>query len=243
MQNNIIKKIITVISLSLIVAFTIPQVLPAVQSVDVAHAAVKLNKKSAAILVGKSVRLKISGTKKKVTWKTSDKKIATVSTNGLVKGIKSGKATISAKVGKKTYKCKVTVKLNQFKQSSPSLKKLESGYIHFYPMKVYYSKGKLYYKARIYNRKPFRVSRLSNIRIAVTAPDGSAEGRLLAEKEVEEIDLAALNKNSKGQPVKLSPGKYAEYNFVFSGRELLVKNFDLTKIKKIYYVAAYDWEY
>lgn len=243
MKDNIIKKIIAVVSLSLVMALTIPQALPIAKSVNAVQAAVKLNKKSAVILVGKSVRLKISGTKKKVTWKTSNKKIATVSTDGLVKGIKSGKVTISAKVGKKTYKCKVTVKLNQFKQSSPSIRKLESGFIHFYPMKVYYSNGKLYYKARIYNRKPFRVSRLSNIRIAVTAPDGSAEGRLLAEKEVEAIDLAALNKNSKGEAVKLSPGKYVEYNFVFSGKELIVKNFDLTKIKKIYYVAAYDWEY
>lgn len=58
---------------------------------------------------GKSVRLKITGTKKKVTWSSSNKKIATVSSSGKVKAKSEGTATIRAKVGKKSYKCKVTV--------------------------------------------------------------------------------------------------------------------------------------
>lgn len=48
----------------------------------------KLNKKSAAILVTKTVQLKVLNTKKKVKWSTSSKKIATVSSKGLVKGKK-----------------------------------------------------------------------------------------------------------------------------------------------------------
>ena len=48
---------------------------------------------------------------KTITWITSDKKIATVSSKGLVKGISKGKATITAMTwnGKKAT-CKVTVK-------------------------------------------------------------------------------------------------------------------------------------
>lgn len=68
-------------------------------------AAMKLNKKSASILVTKTVQLKVQNTKKKVKWSTSNKKVATVTAKGLVKGKKAGKATITAKVGSKKFTC------------------------------------------------------------------------------------------------------------------------------------------
>ena len=74
---------------------------------------VKLNKATATIYVGKTVTLKLKNSKKKVKWTTSNKKIATVSKKGKVKGKKTGRVTITAKVGKKKYKCKVTVKKKQ----------------------------------------------------------------------------------------------------------------------------------
>ncbi len=70
---------------------------------------VKINKSKATIKVGQTVQLKVKNTKKKVKWKTSNKKVATVSKKGKVKGKKVGKATITAKVGKKKYRCKVSV--------------------------------------------------------------------------------------------------------------------------------------
>lgn len=73
-------------------------------------AAPKMSKKSVSIIATKTVQLKVLNNSKKVKWSTSNKKNATVSKKGLVKGKKAGKATITAKVGKKTYKCKVTVK-------------------------------------------------------------------------------------------------------------------------------------
>ncbi len=50
-------------------------------------------------------------TNSKVTWTSSDKKVATVDSSGVVKGIKKGTATITAKTvsGGKTATCKVTV--------------------------------------------------------------------------------------------------------------------------------------
>ena len=78
---------------------------------------VKLNKKSVAIKKGKTVILKAtispsSATNKTVTWKTSNKKVATVTSSGKVKGVKKGTAniTVITKDGKKITKCKVTVK-------------------------------------------------------------------------------------------------------------------------------------
>lgn len=69
----------------------------------------KISKTKATVSKGKTITLKMSGTKQTVKWSTSNKKIATVSNKGVVKGVKKGTATITAKVGSKKYTCKVTV--------------------------------------------------------------------------------------------------------------------------------------
>lgn len=78
-----------------------------------AQAKVRLNKKSITLKEGSYYNLKLKGTKKKVKWSSSNKKIASVTKKGVVKAKRMGVANIYAKLGKKKYKCKVTVqKLN-----------------------------------------------------------------------------------------------------------------------------------
>ena len=76
-------------------------------------AALKLNKSKVDLKVGESVTLKVTkGSKKytgKVTWKSSDKKVASVTAKGKVTAKAAGKSTVTAKVKKKTLKCAVTV--------------------------------------------------------------------------------------------------------------------------------------
>lgn len=72
--------------------------------------AAKLNYTRITMTAGYTMKLKVTGTNKKVKWSTSNARIATVSKTGKVKGIKPGKATVTAKVGKKKYRCAVTVK-------------------------------------------------------------------------------------------------------------------------------------
>lgn len=80
-------------------------------STDVsASAKPRLNMKKAAIYVGGTVKLKILHKKKKVKWSSSNKKIASVSKKGLVKGKKKGTVKITAKTSGRKYTCKVTVK-------------------------------------------------------------------------------------------------------------------------------------
>ena len=74
-------------------------------------ASVNLNRRSASVLVEKSIRLSVSGTKKTVKWSSSDSSVASVY-KGKVTGKKPGKVTITAKVSGKTLKCNVTVKYN-----------------------------------------------------------------------------------------------------------------------------------
>jgi hypothetical protein len=73
-------------------------------------AKVSLSAKSLSLTVGQTKTLKVKGTKKKVTWKTKKKTIATISSKGVVKAKKVGITTITAKVSGKTYSCKVKVK-------------------------------------------------------------------------------------------------------------------------------------
>lgn len=77
--------------------------------VTVTAPTIKISAKKLTIKKGKSAKLKITGTTAKVTWKSSNKKVATVS-KGTVKAKKAGKTTITAKVSGKTFKCSVTVK-------------------------------------------------------------------------------------------------------------------------------------
>ena len=78
-----------------------------------------INKKSATLKVGKSVKLKIKGTKKKVKWSSSKKNIAVVNAKGKVTAKSPGTAKITAKTGGRKLVCKVTVKAVA-KDSQPS---------------------------------------------------------------------------------------------------------------------------
>ena len=83
--------------------------------------------KVSQVYVGKKATIKVIKTKVtgKVTFKSSNKKVATVNSKGVIKGKKAGKAVITVKVGKYTKKLTVKVKKPSFKlvKSSVKLKK------------------------------------------------------------------------------------------------------------------------
>lgn len=66
------------------------------------------------IAKGKSFKIKAAATPKntdeKITFKSSNKKVETVTSKGVVKGLKKGTATITVQSGSKKMTCKVTVK-------------------------------------------------------------------------------------------------------------------------------------
>ena len=92
----------------------------------------KLNKTKTFVRIGSPVKLKVKNAKKKkIKWKSSNKKIATVSKKGVVKGKKYGKCNVTAKIGKKKLKCRVIVthkvaKVITAKTISKIAKKLKS---------------------------------------------------------------------------------------------------------------------
>lgn len=116
-MKNFIKKSITTI---VIIAMTLTLAMPVTAE---AAAKVKLNKSKVTLTITKkktkpSVQLKVKGTKKKAKWKTSNKKVATVSTKGKVTARKKGTAVITVKVSNRTLRCKVTVKDTRKKNTS-----------------------------------------------------------------------------------------------------------------------------
>lgn len=68
-----------------------------------------ISDKNIKVAIGNEEQLTINDTTQKIKWSSSNKKIATVNSNGLVKGKKVGKAEITAVVNGKSFKSTVTV--------------------------------------------------------------------------------------------------------------------------------------
>ena len=85
--------------------------LKATYTVTVKNPTLKLTKTSASVKVGKTTRITAKATPSgKITYKSSNKKVATVSSNGTVKGIKKGTAKITVTCNGVSKTFKVTVK-------------------------------------------------------------------------------------------------------------------------------------
>lgn len=71
---------------------------------------VTISQKSCSLIKGKKIKLKLKNNKKKVIWISREKKIASVTSKGVVKGRKKGTTYIYAIANHKLYKCKVKVR-------------------------------------------------------------------------------------------------------------------------------------
>ena len=116
---NKMKRILTIVLTLALIVTMMPMNLTNVN----AKSTTRLSSKKIVLQVGKTKKLKVKNKPAgvKVVYKSSKKKVATVSKKGKVKAKKPGKTTITAKVGKKKYKCKVIVKRkNSIKVTKPS---------------------------------------------------------------------------------------------------------------------------
>ncbi len=94
-----------------LILMTASVIIPVQGTTAVASAAsVTISTKSVTLEVGQTKSLKINGSSRKVTWSTSKKSVATISSSGKITAKAVGSAIITASVSGKKLTCKVTVK-------------------------------------------------------------------------------------------------------------------------------------
>ena len=99
------KKIVKIL-----VIFLVAICMSAIMQTKSNAAEIEISKTKKTLFVGAEYNLKISGTNKKITWTSSNKKVATVSSKGRIKAKKKGSTEITANVGKQKLKCAIRVK-------------------------------------------------------------------------------------------------------------------------------------
>lgn len=235
MNRILFKKLVTAIVLSLSMALTVPSVLPLTTDsnvVTVEAAKVKLSKKSATMLAGQKIKLKVKHKgKKSVKWSTSNKKVATVK-KGVITATGKGKATITAKVGKKKLKCKIKVKKNSY-SFNPSIlsNSMSSGYFYFVPSKAYYKNGKLYCKINVVNKTGHKIKFIgdrkgntpSKLYVTLTAKTFSS---LINPSDTSTV--LAKGKVKVSLPKNIKSNKSKSFTVVFSGKQIKKKGFQLS---------------
>jgi uncharacterized protein YjdB len=97
-----VRRVNILLCMILVVSILIP-------TSQVTKAATALDKTSITVAKGAKEQIKVVGTSAKVTWKSTNKSIATVDEKGYVKGIKKGSTKVYATVSGKKYTCNVKV--------------------------------------------------------------------------------------------------------------------------------------
>ena len=80
----------------------------------------KLNKTAVSLTTGQKYTLKLEGNTQKISWSSSDKKVADENNKGEVTARSKGNAIITAKAGRRSFTCKVTVKVKVIATSTPT---------------------------------------------------------------------------------------------------------------------------
>ena len=145
-----------------------------------AKSKVSINKTSIALVKTKTYNLKLKNNKQKIKWTSSNKKIATVSKKGTVKGISNGSTKVTTKVGKKKYSCNIYVGKKIF----------ENKYI------------KLYYTGINNKYLTFAVINKVSHKLDVSMTSTSVDGKTLTSNNIANID-STCSDLKKGQTKKL----------------------------------------
>lgn len=125
-KQKIISKLISVFFLMLaLVAGITAEAAPAGAAGKKAKLSIKLNSKKLSLKIGSryTLKAKVKPAKAKVTWKSSKKKVAVVSSKGKITPKKAGKTTITATVRYKKMTKKASCKVTVTKQKKPVVPK------------------------------------------------------------------------------------------------------------------------
>lgn len=186
----------------------------------------ELNVKSKGLYANQTYQLKLNGTKVKPKWKSSNPKIAKVSSKGKITAVKKGTVTITAKANGKAYKCKIKVYNNQksFKVNK-DIFEYEHGKPSIVLSKAYFSGGKLKVDLYVMNNSSYRAKKLNYINYKlydndrnVIAYQSFKNVKLnIGPYSYKKITLTYSSKNIKQKNVILNRGisTYGTYSYVY----------------------------
>lgn len=186
-----------------------------------------LNQKSATITVGFKTTIKVDNAPSgaKVTWSSSKKDIATVSSKGVVTGKKAGTTTITAKVDGQKLTCKVKVKDNKYTETKHSASDVYYGNAAIQVYKASYaSNGDLTLKCRFVNNSGYTVNALKDLKIVMKDVNGKKIGTYSA----------------KTQKMTVSSGSTKDFTVTIKKSKLKKTNADLRNAS---YTTEGDYQY
>lgn len=209
------------IFVAILIASTMMFVVPIINNIPhtsymVEAATIKISKSKYVMNVGEKYTLKVTGTKKKIKWSSSNTKIAKVNENGKVTAKNKGIVTITAKVGNKKYKCEIKVEKPSINKTSKTIRVKES-----YKLKITGTSQKIKWstsdkKIATVNSKGKVVAKKKGI-VTITAKVGNTKytckikvaeepkySTLMESKTYNSTNWALIKINNKGtKPIKI----------------------------------------
>ncbi len=133
------KKAMKVFSAILCAVLLITSGVPAVKTVSAAET-VRLSNASFTMTPGESVSTHLAYAQpSKISWSSSDSKIASVDKDGTISAVSAGTATISAKYNGKSYECKVTVKKARLEYARSTIETGEKLFLRYFQNGIDYA--------------------------------------------------------------------------------------------------------
>lgn len=178
---------------------------------------VEISNTKLTITEGFSHKLSVTNTSGSVKWSTSNSKIATVSSTGLVQAKKSGSVKISATLEDgSVLTCSISVKNNAYSKPKQQVSSVTAGKTAVDVYKISYdSKGNLVIKANVLNNSSYTCTKIDKLKITV---------KTLAGKTVATYSV-------KNKKTSIKAGGKKAYTFTVKKKNVKVKKADLRNIK------------
>lgn len=165
-----------------------------------------ISSSTATITAGQKKTLKVTDAPGTVKWKSSKTSVATVSSKGVVKAKKAGKATITATSGDQKVSCKVTVKKNVYTSTKLTLNNCSSYQASAHVHKAYYKGGKIVCNLNIVNPTIQKITKLKTLTITIKTSGGSTIAKQTF-KNVKGSSLGSYSKKTKTLTISKSKVK------------------------------------